>query len=147
VLTSRWPLATLVITTPLVLGGWLWWATETQSRTAAISLGPSIRSKPPSAENPAAASDTDPSLDRQDQLGNLPDPSRELRAAAVPDPTVLGRALLQLGRLQCAEGNDEAEAAFREISTLPGDAGHWQIAEAAVRLAALEKMASAPSAE
>jgi CHAT domain-containing protein len=144
--TSRWPLATLVITTPLVLGGWFWWATETRPRTAAIALGPTIVSKPPSVETPAAI-DTDLSLDRQDQIRNLREQIRDLRAAAVPDPTALGRALLQLGRLQCAEGNDEAAATFREISTLDGDAAHWQIAEAAIRLAALEKMASAHSAE
>jgi CHAT domain-containing protein/tetratricopeptide (TPR) repeat protein len=143
-LKRRWPLAAVVVTTPLLLGLIFAWVTE-PPRTGRVESAPRPV-QPPRPPRPTVAAD--PSLDRRQQIKALGRQLAELREAAVPNPVDIGRILLRLGNLQSATGEDQAAAvALGEIGVLHSDAGHWQAREAAARLAALDKIATGPAFE
>src|SRR5262249_36562886 len=116
-LKCRWRQVTVVLTAPFVLGCLLWWGTEDRPRTAGIGPGSWIRPPPPPAPPllPAPLS-LDTSLDRGEQIQQVREQLAEQRTAAAIDSAGLGRLLLQLAKLESADGNDEAAAAaYREI--------------------------------
>ena len=148
-LKSRWPLVGLVLVTPLLIGGVFVWLTESRPSPvkAIVKPGAVLRTKAAPQPQPALV-EIDSAIDRQQQITQLRVQLVALRKAVPQDSSVVGRGLLQLGKLESAEGNEKLAAdAFQQIAALHTDADHWQVREAGVRLAVLGKLTSRTAAD
>jgi CHAT domain-containing protein len=145
-LKARWRQVAIVLTMPLVLGGIITWTADTRVSTREGASGfRSVISPRPAEWPPKPVVSSDPSLDRGQQIRELREQLDAMKSADAPGKVNLGQILIQLGKLESAEGNDEAAAtAYREVSSLHADAAHWQVREATLRLAALDRIAKGP---
>ena len=141
-LKSRWPLVTLVVTAPLVLSGVTLWLTDVEHSVGMTPANHEPVLSPTSAPvSKAALFDLNLESDRPRQIEQLHVQLGELRKATSPDALRIGGGLLQLGKLESAEGHDDLAAdAFRQVGSTQSDADHWQVREAAARLSVLDEL-------
>ena len=134
-----------VLVTPLSLAGLLaWYMDNPHSITNAEKA--TVAPVPPTSA-PLIVETTSPA-DRPRQIRDLRDQLNELRMQGAAKPTDVGQLLMLLGRLECAEGNDDvATNAFREIASLHSDTKHWQVCEANMRLSSIQQLAKFSSVD
>ena len=143
-LKSRWPLVTLVLTTPFVVSGVTLWMTdiEPSSGVPGFNVVPVLQPSTTPLKGPPQFS-SQSIVDRRQFIERLQTDLSELRKATSPDPLSVGRGLLQLGALESAEGKEKSAAdAFRQVLSLYSDAEHWQVREARARLQVLNQLES-----